>query len=80
MNLTFNSWLFNQKDRQDQIGKLARFLNRLDHRPVQQRGRSDEHKKWANIITRHGEPEHIRAFNLAWHEYQIASQGMGTTT
>jgi hypothetical protein len=25
---------------------------------------------WADIVTRHGKPEHVLAFNRAWHEYQ----------
>ena len=80
MNLTFTSWLFNQLERKDQIGNLSRFLEKLDHGYERLRRKPDEHKKWADIITRHGEPEHILAFNLAWHEYQVARQDTKTAT
>jgi len=74
MNLTFRSWLFKQTERQDQIGKLARAMAKLDASQVQLQQKRDEHKKWANIVTRHGKPEHVLAFNQAWREYQLASQ------
>ena len=72
MNLTFKRWLFNQNERQDQIGKLARAMASLDSKYVQLQQKRDEHKKWANIVTRHGKPEHVIAFNQAWREYQVA--------
>jgi hypothetical protein len=74
MKLTFKRWLSNQKERQDQIGKLARAMAEVDHSHVQTRRKSDEHKKWANIVTRYGEPEHVLAFNRAWREYQTNVQ------
>lgn len=70
MKLTFKEWLFNQKERQDKIGKLARAMAKIDFSYVQPRRKPDEHKKWADIITRHGQPEHILTFNQAWEEYQ----------
>ncbi len=78
MNTTFQQWLFNQKQRKDQIGKLARAMAAVDYKTIRSRRRKpDEHRKWAGIITRHGNPEHVFAFNQAWHEYQKETkQGM----
>jgi hypothetical protein len=74
VNLTFASWLFNQIERKDQIGKLARAMEQIEYGNVKPRGKPDQHKKWANIVTRYGEPEHVLAFNQAWREYLAASQ------
>lgn len=72
MNATFKQWLFKQTERQDPIGKLARAMAQVEDDSTPQR-RSDEHKKWADLVIRHGQPEHIRAFNNAWREYQTAT-------
>jgi uncharacterized protein YozE (UPF0346 family) len=74
MKLTFQQWLFNQKKRQDRIGKLARAMEQVDFSYMRPKRKSDEHKMWADIITRHGEPEHVLAFNRAWNEYQLVKQ------
>lgn len=76
MKLTFKEWLLNQKGRKDRIGKLARAMAEIDFSYVQPRRKPDEHKRWANIITRHGKPEHVPTFNQAWQEYQAAKQAM----
>jgi hypothetical protein len=73
MNSTFQHWLSNQKQRQDSVGKLARAMAEVDYGYVQKRRKPDEHKKWADIVTRHGEPKHVLAFNQAWREYQISN-------
>ncbi len=67
--MTFQSWLFNQKRRQDLVGKLARAFATVDLGYVKPRRKPDEHKKWADIVTRLGEQEHVLAFNQAWREY-----------
>jgi hypothetical protein len=74
MNLTFKRWLFNQKERKDQIGKLALAMEKVDYSYIKPRRKPDEHKKWAKIVTRHGRPEHVPAFNRAWREYLTAKQ------
>jgi len=74
MNMTFQHWLFNQKQRQDRIGKLARAMANVDFSYMRSKRKPDEHKMWADIITRHGEPEDVLAFNRAWHEYQLIKQ------
>lgn len=76
MKLTFKNWLANQKEREDQIGKLARAMTDVDYSYIKKRRKPDEHKKWADIITRHGKPEHVLIFNRAWREYQTAKQAM----
>ncbi len=77
MKTTFQQWLFNQKQRKDQIGKLARTMAIVDYKTIRSRRKKlDEHRKWAGIITRHGKPEHVVAFNQAWREYQKAKQEM----
>ena len=74
MNLTFKHWLFDQKGRKDQIGKLARAMEQVDYSYIKPRRKPDEHKKWAKIVTRHGRPEHVLAFNRAWREYLAEKQ------
>ena len=69
MEITFQDWLFQQQSRADQVGNLARAISTADLRYTPSRRKEDEHKKWADIITRQGKSEHIRAFNGAWHEY-----------
>jgi hypothetical protein len=72
METTFQSWLLQQQSRSDRVGKLARALSTADLNYTPPRRKNDEHKKWADIITRRGKPEHIQAFNRAWNEYQEA--------
>jgi hypothetical protein len=72
MEMTFRSWLIQQQSRMDRVGKLARAISKVDANYTPPRRKNDEHKKWADIITRQGGPEHIRAFNRAWNEYQAA--------
>ncbi|MEM7119534.1 MAG: hypothetical protein AAF614_44395 [Chloroflexota bacterium] len=72
MNLTFKLWLLKQTERQDQIGKLARVMSQIEDSDVPQR-KANEHKKWADLVIQHGQPEHVRAFNHAWREYQTAT-------
>ena len=73
MELTFKAWLLKQMERQDAIGKLAQTMLKLEPAYVPRRN-NDEHKKWADIITRHGELVHVLAFNQAWREYQTAKE------
>ncbi len=70
MNLTFRRWLSTQEQRPDPIGGLARAMAELDYDKLPLKRKPDEHKRWADIVTRHGEPKHILAFNQAWREYQ----------
>lgn len=79
MKLTFKEWLFNQKERPDKVGKLARAMAEVDFSYVRSRRKPDEHKRWANIVTRHGKPEHVLTFNRAWEEYQAAKQAAGVS-
>ena len=72
MKLTFRQWLFEQDERKDPIGRLARAMAQVDISSIKPRRKPDEHKRWAGIITRHGRPEHVPAFNEAWQEFQWA--------
>ncbi len=68
--MTFENWIARQAQRSDQVGELARALASIDpsnYRPP--RRKFDEHKKWADLITRHGTWEQVRAFNRAWKEF-----------
>lgn len=69
MTTTFQDWILQQQSRMDEVGKLARAIRVADLSYTSSRRKDDEHKKWADIITRQGQPEHIRAFNGAWDEY-----------
>ena len=70
MDTSFQNWLLQQQSRKDRVGSLARAVSTADLSYIPPRRKNDEHKKWADIITRQGQPEHIRAFNRAWDEYQ----------
>ncbi|MCA9998401.1 MAG: hypothetical protein KDE56_21710 [Anaerolineales bacterium] len=73
VELTFKAWLLKQTERKDAIGKLAQAMSKMEYTYTPRR-KNDEHKKWADIITRHGEVRHVVAFNQAWREYQIAKE------
>lgn len=70
MTLTFQSWLGSQTQRQDRVGELARAMAEANYRTLKSKRKADEHKMWADIVTRYGEPRHVPAFNRAWDEYQ----------
>jgi uncharacterized protein YozE (UPF0346 family) len=74
VEMTFRNWLLEQQSRTDPVGKLARAISTVDHNYTPPRRKNDEHKKWADIITRQGQPEHVLAFNRAWDEYQAAKE------
>ena len=66
----FKQWLQDQKEREDSVGRLAQALADKEVRFYSRRRRRDEHKKWADIVIRHGRREFIPVFNEAWTEYQ----------
>lgn len=72
--LKFEEWLIDQKERKDLIGDLARvlILQELESKPS--RRKTDEHKKWADIIIKIPEPRFIFIFNEAWQEFLVAKQ------
>lgn len=74
--MKFQQWLDKQKDRQDQIGGLARALDDVDAKkyPYSRRRKADEHRKWASIVTRFGSQAHVRSFNKAWQEFLKAKK------
>jgi uncharacterized protein YozE (UPF0346 family) len=76
MDMTFRKWLLQQQKREDRVGKLARAVSTVDPNYIPPRRKHDEHKKWADIITRQGKPEHIQAFNRAWDEYLAAKENV----
>ena len=72
MTLIFADWLNTQQNREDEIGDLARALTLQDSTPKPSRRIIDEHKSWADIVTKSDTPGHIFAFNDAWHEFTKA--------
>ena len=74
MLLSFEQWLVDQQHREGLIGDLARepSMQNSDLKPS--RRKSDEHRKWADIVIRIAEPEQIQIFNEAWQEYLLAKQ------
>lgn len=76
MDFTFQSWLNKQEQRRDQVGRLARLVVNANYKYVERKRKRDEHKKWASIITKIGEQEHIFAFNTAWQEYTEEKQAV----
>lgn len=74
MTLKFEEWLTNQQARDDRIGDFARVLSRAEYRQKFSGRRWDEHKGWADIVSRITEPGHITAFNQAWQEFILAKE------
>ncbi|HLF88472.1 MAG TPA: hypothetical protein VI451_05980 [Anaerolineales bacterium] len=74
MILKFEEWLTNQQARDDRIGDFARVLSRAEYQQKFSRRRWDEHKGWAEIVSRITEPGHIPAFNQAWQEFILAKE------
>jgi predicted metal-dependent TIM-barrel fold hydrolase len=72
MILRFEEWLTNQQSREDLVGSLAREpdMQHIEHKPS--RRKPDEHKNWADIVTRLDEPGRIVVFNEAWQEFLLA--------
>lgn len=72
--MEFKEWLNEQKERKDRIGKLARAFADREVKYYSRRRKRDEHRKWADIITRHGTHTHVVSFNRAWREYKKAKK------
>ena len=72
MILTFEEWLTNQQYREDLVGNLARDpkMQNVEHKSS--RRKPDEHKSFADIVTRTDEPGRITVFNEAWQEFLLA--------
>mgnify|MGYP001205418424 CR=1 FL=1 len=75
--MKFKDWLLQQKNREDNVGKLARALADVDPRRFgrdNRRRKPDEHRRWARIVTRFGTMAHVQAFNQAWREFSQAKK------
>ena len=72
--LKFEDWLIDQQEREDLVGDLARVLCMQDAERISSRRKSDEHKKWADIVVRIPAPRFIYVFNEAWQEFLLAKQ------
>ena len=66
----FKLWLQAQTDREDRVGRFAQALADKEVRFYSRQRRRDEHKKWADIVIRHGRREFIPVFNEAWAEFE----------
>jgi hypothetical protein len=72
MILKFEQWLTEQRYRKDRIGDFARFFSEADEQEYFSKRSRDEHKGWADRVSRIAEPRHITNFNQAWQEYSLA--------
>jgi hypothetical protein len=74
--MRFEDWIAVQQSRDDFIGEFARILATQDTEPAPSRRRSnvDEHRSWADIVTRMPPPGYSDAFNQAWREFLLARQ------
>ena len=72
MILKFEEWLTNQQDRKDGNGDFARVLSKGELLSKSSRHKWDEHKGWADVVSRIPETGHIPAFNQAWQEFILA--------
>lgn len=71
MTLKFEEWIFDQKEREDEVGEFARGLNMQDIGSKLLGRKPDEHKSWANIVVGMSKPIRISTFNEAWQEFQV---------
>jgi hypothetical protein len=74
--LRFEEWIAVQQSREDYVGEFARILATQDREQTVSRRRSnvDEHRSWADIVTRMPPPGYSDAFNQAWQEFLLARQ------
>jgi hypothetical protein len=72
MILKFEEWLTNQQYREDLVGHLARDPNMQNIEKKSTRHKSDEHRNWADIVTRIDEPGRTAVFYEAWQEFLLA--------
>lgn len=70
--LRFDTWLTDQQHRADAVGELARAPGMLVVDPKPSKRAPDEHRNWADVVTRFDDPRHIPAFNDAWQEFLLA--------
>lgn len=70
MQKTFYQWLTNQTDREDVVGDFAATMQQFEE-PQATRKKANAHMKWATwLVDKNATSDVIRAFNLAWQEYQ----------
>ncbi len=70
MQQTFYQWLTSQTDREDVVGAFAATMEQFEE-PQSTRKKVNAHMKWATwLVDKNASPDVIRAFNLAWREYQ----------
>jgi hypothetical protein len=74
MILKFEEWLVDQQYREDYVGDLARMPDMQGIGHTSSRHKTDEHKDWADIVSRMAQPGHIITFNEAWQEFLLAKQ------
>lgn len=80
--MDFYKWLQKQQERQDRIGAFARAFADIDPAKLKKssgRRKKDAHKKWANIVTRRGNPRWIMVFNQAWAEFDEIREELEAT-
>lgn len=74
--LKFEDWLIGQQERADLIGDLALILSMQDSERKSSKRKTDEHKKWADVVIGMPEPRFISVFNEAWQEFQLAKDAL----
>ena len=67
--VTFEEWLTDQQSREDNIGFLAQVLLEQEIKPTSSKRKPDEHRHWADIVSKIEGPGYIYFFNFAWQEY-----------
>ena len=73
--MDFKAWMTKQTEREDNIGRLARFIIDKEIKYRSGRRKPNEHRKWASTITYHAKDMTlIHAFNQAWQEYQAQTE------
>lgn len=67
--MNFEEWLTNQQGREDNIGVLAEVLLEQEKQVTSSKRKSDEHRRWADVVMKIEETGYIYVFNFAWQEY-----------
>lgn len=78
--MKFQQWLFEQSQREDFVGSFARDMADVELSKFAHGRGADEHKKWANVVTRRGSWRQIRAFNRVWSEFEAYKEQLHEET
>lgn len=79
MTLKFETWLSNQRSRDDEIGALARAPKMQAYEAKPSKRGNDEHREWVDIVVATADARNVPVFNEAWREFVAAREAADAT-